>query len=133
MSTPSDFRFTPNQIPLADRLNSLLCGLASDSAVLDAKLSRINRFPLALWFDLHPERLFQLSQAFPCITTETSFGEAAAQLYRQPPTGPDGAPAPGPLELAAMWLLISPLIDMDALLVQTSNERKGGAIQWRPR
>lgn len=111
----------PPQPSLAERLGRLKQGLVSDSAVLDARMMQMSNFPLTSWFGNHPERLEQLSQAFPDITEDMTFGAAADILwaYQETHRGAEG-----------MWLLLAPLLDIDHYMIKLND---GGAFYWGAR
>ncbi|WP_294549261.1 hypothetical protein [uncultured Pseudoflavonifractor sp.] len=106
---------------LEERLDRLKKGLVSDSMVLDARLEHMSSFPLADWFGEHRERLEQLSRAFPGITGDMTFGQAADVLWEHRDTrrGAEG-----------MWLLLAPLLDADRYMVKHND---GGAFYWGAR
>ena len=109
------------RIPLSRRLEQRNRGLAGDERVIEAKLACINAFPLELWFGEHQERLEQLSRAFPDISGQTAFGAAAAALWEA---------RANPRSREGMWLLLSPLLDIDRHMVKLEN---GCVYRWGAR
>lgn len=117
---------TPTQIPLDRRLHAIEAGQICDDAVLNAKFRRIQQFPLKVWFSEHPERLEKLCQVFPDIRAANTFGQAAAILFHQL-IQRKGEIRHDPLIAAGMWMLYSPLLDIQCHLCTA---REGGAYVW---
>lgn len=108
-------------VSLERRLFSVGLGLINDSRVLDARLKRMDSYPLEDWFGTHPERLEQLRAAFHGMEECATFGQAAALLWQYHPQQ---------LGIDGMWLLLSPLLDIDQHMIKLT---EGGAAFWAAR
>lgn len=109
------------RVPLERRLRRLKLGLVSDEKVLNARLSRMRSIPLTTWFEECPQQLEQLCGSVPAIRRHMTFGAAGAVLW-------DGRSTPQGLE--NMWLLLTPLLDIDRRMVKQND---GSACYWGTR
>lgn len=103
---------------LEARLSRAYQGRTADCRVLESRFARMGSYPLSQWFGAHPERLDQLRAAFPDLGECATFGQAAALLWAARKTRKS---------TQAMWLLLSPLLDIDRYLVKLSD---GGGYSW---
>ena len=126
MKTPCSNPTSAGGAALALRLENAQKGLITDNRALESKFARITALPLKLWFQQEPHRLERLSGVFQEISPEMTFGEAAAVLYRGY-SEERQAGRPGTLYIDGMWLLLSPLIDIDWNMVKLQS---GGGYFW---